>query len=107
MLYESRIRNRSHPLKIELLLTYKTGVVPWCRQSLWCVWCPTAGCRAGRVRPSGSDRLAQDLVRLSVARSPSDVSGGRPHHCSFTACFHVPFNEETAGSAASYKTQAN
>lgn len=74
-----------------------------------CVWWPTAGCRFEWARPSGSDRLAGGpgpvLRSLRVPRQTSARSGLR--RGSFTACFHVPFNEETAGSPAGRKTHAN
>ncbi|CAB1417264.1 unnamed protein product [Pleuronectes platessa] len=60
------------------------------------------------VRPSGSDRLAWDSVASSVARVPSQTSA----QAGLTAAplqpaFMCPFNEQTAGSAACYKTQSN
>lgn len=55
----------------------------------------------------GEAQLAQDKSVPQSLASPSDVSASRSYHDSFMVFFHVSFNEETAGSAAYYKTQAN
>lgn len=105
---ENSIMNFLKP-KIQTINLYKTLNSRWHVRLMLCLgvdtvavvrlvshrWLPGWKGEALWLRPAGS------VFGLSL-ESRSDVSIGRPHHCSFTACFHLFFNEETTGSAACY-----
>lgn len=106
-LFKSHNTNTRLESNSELLLTRQT-----CCPGVDTIQCgvsgvpPLAAWWRGWGPPAQTGWLETRSVLRSLA-SPSDVSAGRSHQGSFTACFHVSFNEETAGSAACYKTQAN